>query len=286
MRSGYNPTLKEELDESWSKEVAQDTANAVQLYAYHNDPFDPHAIARLRPIAYQKTMGMHYIDNLLNGGDKLFRQYTVESIVEASMLYMMAYDLLGNEPRNLGEMPLPEPASYEKLKDNSTKDNKFLIYLEQSLAAQSLPSTATDSPINYIADLYFGLPENDEFLRYWDTVKERLFNIRQGLNIEGVRQHLALFQPAIDPAKLVEQLANGGSVAAALANQQTTVPYYRFAVMIQMAKNTTQTVMQFGQSLLAALEKKDAEHLSLMYNKNQLTLLQQTTASKQAQVDS
>lgn len=294
LRSSENPILNEELNESWADEVEQDTKNAVQLYAYHNDPFNPHAIARLRPIAYQKTMVMHYIDNLLSGGDKLFRQYTVESIVEASMLYMMAYDLLGNEPIDLGTCKLPKVTTIKELNSNNEflieeKSSEtafhFILQLEQVLAQPRTVLKTIEAPYNGIDGIYFGLPENDEFLRYWDTVKERLYNIRHGLNIEGVRQHLALFQPAIDPMKLVEQLANGGSVSGALAALQTSVPYYRFSVMIQLAKNTTQTVMQFGQSLLAALEKKDAEQLSLMYNQNQLNLLQQTTGSKQAQVD-
>jgi hypothetical protein len=290
LRSGNTPLLKTELNESWAEEVKNDTAGTkldskAQLYAYHNNPFDPHAIARLRPIAYQKTMVMHYIDNLLNWGDKLFRQYTVESIVEANMLYMMAYDLLGKDPLNLGEMPLPAPSTFTELLNDKDKDNSFLIYLEQNLGVNGLALNAQDSPINYIPNLYFGLPENEEFMRYWDTVKERLYDIRQGLNIDGVRQHLDLFQPAIDPAKLVEQLGNGGSVGQALAVLQTNIPFYRFSVMIQLAKNTCQAVMQFGQSLLAVLEKKDAEQLSRMYNQNQLNLLQQTTGSKQAQVD-
>jgi hypothetical protein len=287
LRSAYNPVLKQELDLTWSAEVQVDTKNQEQLYAYHNDPFNPHTIAGLRPIAYQKTMVMHYIDNLLKGGDKLFRQFTVEAIVEAYMLYMMAYDLLGNEPQNLGACVLPKDEKLEELLKNTTKnDNEFLLFLEQSLARQAGVTKIGDTPINYIPNSYFGLPENELFMAYWDTVKERLYSIRHGLNIDGVRQKLDLFQPAIDPMKLVEQIANGASISGAMANLSVTYPLYRFSVMIQLAKNTTQTVMQFGQSLLSALEKKDAEQLSLMYNHNQLTLLQQTTASKQAQVDS
>lgn len=285
LRAYYNARLKEELNETWSEEVEKDTSNAAQLYAYHNDPFDPQAIAMLRPIAYQKTIVMHYIDNLVKWGDKLFRQYTVESITEASMIYMMAYDLLGNEPMDLGACPLPKDENYGEILEKP-HNNEFLIGLEQNLVKPSGISHLTTAPINYIPDLYFGLPENELFLSYWDTVKERLYFIRHGLNIDGIRQKLALFQPAIDPAKLVEQIASGASISDALTNLQATIPYYRFAVMIQLAKNTTQTVMQFGQSLLAVLEKKDAEQLSLMYNQNQLTLLQQTTAGKQAQVDS
>ena len=60
------------------------------LQAYRDDPFDPHAIAAMRPGAYRRAVVMAYIDNLLDWGDMLFRQYTGESIDEACInaLYM------------------------------------------------------------------------------------------------------------------------------------------------------------------------------------------------------
>ena len=41
--------------------------------AFHRDPFDPHAIAAVRPSAYQKAIAMAYIDNLLDAGDDLMQ---------------------------------------------------------------------------------------------------------------------------------------------------------------------------------------------------------------------
>ena len=76
--------------------------NADALAAYRADPFNPHAIARLRPGAYQKSIFMKYIDNLLDWGDSLFSQFTMESVGEATMLYVMAADLLGPRPVELG----------------------------------------------------------------------------------------------------------------------------------------------------------------------------------------
>src|SRR5262245_61996474 len=48
-----------------------------------NRPFQPHAVARTRPIAYQYSVVMKYLDNLIAWGDFLFRQDTIESINEA-----------------------------------------------------------------------------------------------------------------------------------------------------------------------------------------------------------
>src|SRR5690349_22851783 len=85
------------------------------LDAYRNDPFDPHAIARLRPAAYRRAVVMAYIDNLLNWGDLLFRQYTGESIDEARMLYIFAYDLLGARPYDTGPRALRPATTYDDL---------------------------------------------------------------------------------------------------------------------------------------------------------------------------
>ncbi len=77
-------------------------ANPAALAAYRSDPFNPHAIARTRPNAYHKAIVMKYVDNLLDWGDALFEQFTMESLDEATMLYVMAQDILGPRPRVLG----------------------------------------------------------------------------------------------------------------------------------------------------------------------------------------
>ena len=64
-------------------------------------PFQPHRVARMRRIAYQKTVVMKYIDNLVAWGDQLFRRDTIETINQATQLYVMAAELLGPLPQRL-----------------------------------------------------------------------------------------------------------------------------------------------------------------------------------------
>ncbi len=52
--------------------------------------------------------------------------------------------------------------------------------------------------------LYFCVPRNDKLLSYWDTVADRLFKIRNSLNIQGIFRQLPLFEPPIDPAMLAQ----------------------------------------------------------------------------------
>ena len=63
--------------------------------AIRNKPFQPHAVARTRHVAYQYCVVMKYLDNLIAWGDSLFRQDTIESINEATQLYVLAANILG-----------------------------------------------------------------------------------------------------------------------------------------------------------------------------------------------
>jgi hypothetical protein len=66
---------------------------------WRTKPFKPHVVARFRPVAYQKALLMKYIDNLTEWGDYLFRQDTMESIIQATQMYILADKLLGPKPR-------------------------------------------------------------------------------------------------------------------------------------------------------------------------------------------
>jgi hypothetical protein len=241
-----------------------------QLNRYLDDPFDPHAIASLRPSAYRKAVVMSYIDNLLDWGDMLFRQYSVEGINEARMLYILAYDLLGDKPENMGTMHLSLDQTYRGLQDASPAPD-FLM-LENKMARktgdqQRLKAGNEDGKKEQntsVLSPYFFIPENELFLNYWNRVEDRLYKIRQSLNIEGKKQALPLFQPPIDPMELVKAVAGGASISEVVAGLDVAVPPYRFKFMLGKARELSQKLNQLGGELLTALEKKDAEALSLL----------------------
>ncbi len=66
---------------------------------WRSKPFQPHAIARARLSSYQMYVVMAYLDNLIDWGDSLFRQDTMESINEATQVYVLAANLLGPRPQ-------------------------------------------------------------------------------------------------------------------------------------------------------------------------------------------
>lgn len=91
--------------------------NQEAIERYTRDPFNPHAIARCRLTGHMKNIFMKFIDNHLDLGDQKFALDTPESINEAMLHYVLAADLLGERPPELGDCAEEEPAdqTYEAI---------------------------------------------------------------------------------------------------------------------------------------------------------------------------
>ena len=160
---------------------------------------------------------MKYIDNLTEWGDYLFRQDTMESIVQATQMYILADKLLGPKPRTVPPAVKPPFETYNQIEGKLDAFGNALIDLENILPDLSaLPHGGAElpSPPVTLSMLYFCIPQNDKMLAYWDRIAERLFNIRHCRNIDGVERSLALFAPPIDPGMLVRAAASGLDISA------------------------------------------------------------------------
>ncbi|CAM4076720.1 neuraminidase-like domain-containing protein [Zobellia nedashkovskayae] len=264
-----------------------DRENKDQLKAWRNNPFKPHLIARYRPVAYQRSVVMKYLDNLIAWGDQLFRRDSMESINEASLLYMLAYEILGDRPQKIPNVEREE-LSFNEIEDklddfgNASVD----VVIEDTLTPiEVVPSTSGSEPMPKIETFYFCIPNNSNLLKYWDTVEDRLFKIRHCMNIEGVVRRLPLFQPPIDPALLVKAAAAGIDLSSVLNEISTGTPYYRFRIVVQKAIEFCTDVKILGEKLLSVLEKKDAEKLALMRSLHEVQLLKSVKEIREKQVD-
>ncbi len=352
--------------QSWKDRLNDQQAVSV----YKNDPFNPHAIARLRLGAYMKSITMKYIDNLLDWGDHLFAQDTMESINEATLLYMLACEILGKKPAELGDCEKgDEDETYDELyrRMNNGVCRSFLNNVESNTQNESERPTApednfiiptpswifqneqwlsgyfTTTVVNATSNnsntsenaivgldgpnflktpdydigitkdtLFDGLQLNDKFgnilellsfhtsflkqtclfcippnpdlLGYWDRVDDRLFKIRNCLNISGVRRQIPLFAPEIDPRLLVRAKAAGLSLSDILNSIQGDLPPYRFAFLLAKAKEYAGALQSFGGALLGALEKKSAEELSLLRLSQQDEILKMTSRLRDMEV--
>ncbi len=242
---------------------------AAQYQQWLEHPFNPHAIAQTRVVAYMRYVIMRYLDNLLAWGDSLFRQDTRESINEAMQLYVLAAQMLGNKPL------VPEHVEIE--------ERKTVAEILDQPAISSNPSPAFDSILELIGDdeaigflgeiLTFCIPQNDRMLSYWDTVADRLFKIRHCMNIDGLVRELALFQPPIDPALLVRATAAGVSIGDVLAGLSANGrPLYRFNYMLARSNDFLADVRQLGAQLLSAIEKNEAEQLAAIRSNSEVII--------------
>jgi hypothetical protein len=259
-----------------------------QINQWKDNPFNPHLIARLRITAYQKTVVMKYIDNLIAWGDQLFRRDTIESINEATQLYILAADLLGKHPETIPPRVKPTVQTYNSLAPELDALSNKLVQAENGIVSPSAtPSLSANSqpPLLDFAILYFCIPQNDKLLSYWDTVADRLFKIRHCLNIEGIERQLPLFEPPIDPALLVRAFAAGIDLSSILNDLNAPLPRYRFNVMVQKANELCAEVKGLGAAFLSAFEKKDAEELALLRSGHEIELLKSVRYVKEKQIE-
>lgn len=284
--------LAQQIQNLLSGTLSEDTQRAIAYWKKH--PFRPHAVARMRPVAYQKAIVMKYIDNLLAWGDQLFRRETLESINQAGLMYMLAAELLGDRPQKITGQT-PDDKDYDTLGDQlDTFSNASVALPVENLAVLYQPtytpfSEWDSNQLSSVARIqyaqYFCIPHNEKLTGYWDLVEDRLFKIRHCMDIDGRIRQLPLFAPPIDPALLVNATANGVDLSSVLSDLATPKPHYKYRPLARLASQFTAEVKALGQSLLSALQSRDAEGMALLQAGNALKVLDAGIALKTLQIE-
>ena len=260
--------------------LRNDTIRSIE--AWKDAPFRPHVIARYRQQAYMYKTVMTYLDNLIAWGDSLFRQDTGEAIDEALQLYVLAANILGPRPQPVPRKGTVRPQTYANLRQDLSRFGTVMRDMEADLPFDLMPfptdgagGSDRQATLRSLGKaLYFCVPRNDKLLGYWDTVADRLFKIRNSLNIQGVFRRLALFEPPIDPAMLARAAAAGLDVGAIVNGLNQPLPLVRFQLLVQKASEIVQEVKSLGNSLLSAMEKEDGEALALLRAKHERVVME------------
>lgn len=192
---------------------------------------DPDEIATRQPIQYQISTLRHYLNILIQQGDDYYRQCTTETLRVAKMCYIVAQDLFLRE----------------------TGD--FLTRSTRQVWANPTLGEATKE--NFLP------PYNDVMRDLYNTIEDRIRNLRNWCSIDGDPLNIPLIAPPIDPKQLETAALSGIPPAQASSVAQQTLPF-PFEVVLEKAKSVVKNFMYLGDLLERAMKNNDAQTLALM----------------------
>ncbi|MGC7841431.1 neuraminidase-like domain-containing protein [Pseudomonas wayambapalatensis] len=196
---------------------------------------DPDLLAYAEPERYRKSLHLFVVENWQRQGDDQYRMLTLDSLVEAALCYDKALRLIGVLPENLSSAPA------------------------QPLTLAKASSTAFTPPLN------------NKLVILRNLLRNRLFNLRHGLTLDGKPAAIML-----DPDTL-DQIALGNSVAAQDRGDATPVapivPPCRYEEARKCAGEAVQQLIVLGQTLLGFYNTEAAQQLELLGKRNLIRLL-------------
>jgi hypothetical protein len=264
----------------------------TDITEWREKPFQPHVVARRRPAAYMKWVAMKYIEILIAWGDQLFRQDTIETINQATQLYVLASHVFGPDGYKIPKRGKVRVQSYYSLLDKWDAFSNAMVELELAFPFSNQPPAAEQDSAEGLTNifgsasaLYFCIPDNPALRKLRETIDDRLFKIRHCENIEGVFRKLPLFEPPIDPALLVQAAAQGLSIASVLNDLNRPLPNYRFYYLLQKALEMCGELKSLGAAFLSAKEKGDAEAIARLRSGHEVALAKLVMEVRKHQLD-
>ncbi|HEY2566307.1 MAG TPA: neuraminidase-like domain-containing protein [Candidatus Aquirickettsiella sp.] len=218
------------------------------------DSVDPDAVAQNDPMHYKVATFMRALDLLIARGDAAYRQLERDTLNEAKMWYMQALTLLGDETYISQDVNWSEPRLDEAA--SLTTQNTYqwaLLQLYQQVEL-SEPRTANSLTALFLPQL------NEKLQSYWQTLAQRLYNLRHNLSIDGQPLSLPIFAAPANPSALLSAAVSASQGGANLP--LAVMPMYRFAIIFENAKAAVAQLTQFGNTLLNITERQDAEAMT------------------------
>jgi len=248
-----------------------DPVTLEQVREWQANPFNPFLLADLRlGVPYMKSTVMSYLDNIIGWADNLFASQSREALSEATLLYVIASEILGPTPVAITP-PQHADESYDQLEPALDAFANALVEIENVIGGAGGGGGAGDGGQGGLPlpqTFYFKIPPNAKLLGYWGMVAGRLFKMRHCQSITGAPLELALFDAPIDPGLLIAAQAAGVDLSSVLSSSFAPLSSYRFTALYSVASDFVNAVRAYGGALQGALEKSDG---------GALTLLQQTT---------
>ena len=155
--------------------VNQGDPDAIaQVRRWRDDPFNPYLLADMRPVAYMKNVVMAYLDNIMAWADNLFATDSREALSEATLLYVIASEILGPEP-------------------SAIRPPQHAAWVDKLLLMQILAGNLTNPSVEYSLDI----PSLDQAKRV----------LRRTGEFVGLVDKDGIFVNVINRGALLEKLA-------------------------------------------------------------------------------
>ncbi len=206
----YDPTLK---DHPWRNYPLAYQPNGISALGIN----DPDAIAREIPYYYRISTIRQYIQNLIEQGDYYYRQITTETLRQAKMYYVEAKNLFRESAKSLGNIQVGEDWSDPTLGEVTNND-----FIE---------------------------PYDEEIIKLYQTIEERLYNLRHWLAIDGTPLNIPLIAPPIDP-RVLQQAALAGVSLTEPQQPATRTLNYDFDDILSRARGYVQDLISWSTNLL------------------------------------
>ncbi|ODM16219.1 hypothetical protein SI65_08218 [Aspergillus cristatus] len=261
-----------------------------EIAYWEANPFSPHAVARRRPAVYMKRFVMKCIETLVASGDQYFRQDSLEAVPLAIQQYTEASELFGPGPVVIDQPTKSVTRTYAQIKDVVNDFSSASVDMELDFPYFINPvDRGTDNTKNgtlgFVKSTYFGVPANPQMQELRDRLDDRLYKIRNGLDINGNPRRLPLFDPPLDVGNLVAAVSGGTSPSSVIGNIQGPMPYYRSTYLIQKALELCNELRSFSESFLAVKEKRDTEAMSSLRVRQERVIQSLTVGIKQTQIE-
>ncbi|KAI8960766.1 hypothetical protein F5Y11DRAFT_349186 [Daldinia sp. FL1419] len=279
VRTGRGPTF----DLDWKKRMTQDE--------WLESKSNVHAAARGKPSAYMFRIAMKYIEILIAAGDEYFRQDTLESLPLALQRYTEASQVFGPQPEVTPRLGKPAVMTYQKIKDNLDPNSNLKVDIGLEFPFFGIPGPddqrgeINNRYLGFLRTDYFCTPANPALVALRNLIDDRLYNIRHGLDINGRKRVLSLFEPPIDPGALIGGSPSLGasSLGGLSVDMEAPMPSYRFNYLLQRAYEYAKEIKETAQQLVGIKEKRDAESLSMLQYKHRQSIYALNLKIKQHQ---
>lgn len=228
--------------------LAEDT----QWNALLPDDTDPDAIALADPMHYKMAAFMKTLELLIARGDKAYRELEWDSLNEAKSWYIQALSLLGKEPVTLLNKGWSSPGLAAAAKATMQR-------LLMKVNNPDDPSVTSVNSANTLTKVF--KPQlNEKLIACRNTINQRLFNLRNGLSINGQRLYLPIFSSPKNPRNMLESQVN--NIDSERPRNSNVTLMYRFPLVIENAKSLVSQLIEFGEKLLSFNESRDNEQFS------------------------